>query len=98
MYRGFKVDGKILDVVFKSDGGFGSPADDQIIDLAKALGVSPKTIEAFESDTDPSSQAVISLPPATPAPPTAQEQAFAALKSASTVADLKAALEVLLAG
>ena len=97
-YRGFTVSGKVLDVVFKSDGYFSTPAESQIADLALALGVSPGVIEAFESDSDPSSKAEISLPPAPPAPPTEREQALAALKSASTVTDLKAALEVLLAG
>lgn len=73
-YRAFRrsSDGAYLDVVFTTDGEFGSPPESQAADLGAAVGA---VVEAVEGDSDPRVGVLIPLP--APPAPAAAVSAFA---------------------
>lgn len=64
-YRRFTYNGEFLDVLFTTDGEFSVPPEDQIVDIATALGVDPTTIKATDASFDPAEkEPLIPVPPA----------------------------------
>jgi hypothetical protein len=92
-YRGFRHNGQVLDAIFGTDGEFSVPPESHVADLARALGVPDSEISVFESDTRPTPEKFI---PPTVNPPSTQELARKALRDATTLPQLKAAMEALL--
>lgn len=64
LYRGFRVNGEVTDLVFSTAGpSFSVPIESHVAHVAERFDIDPSQVEAFETDENPSPLATLTLPP-----------------------------------